>query len=104
MKPSRVVLALFLSAMPSSAAAQQVAVVLRPDRVFDGEALREGWAVLEDLEGRPEVRSYLLTGNTPAGARAKLALYELDRFFHRSVRDQCRDRAECLGFVYPVCP
>jgi imidazolonepropionase-like amidohydrolase len=32
--------------MPSSAAAQQVAVVLRPDRVFDGEALREGWAVL----------------------------------------------------------
>jgi phosphoglycolate phosphatase-like HAD superfamily hydrolase len=37
--------------------------------------------VLEDLAGRDDVRSYLLTGNTPAGARAKLGHYGLDRFF-----------------------
>ncbi|HEY1367879.1 MAG TPA: haloacid dehalogenase-like hydrolase [Gaiellaceae bacterium] len=37
--------------------------------------------LLEDLEGHDDVRSFLLTGNTPAGARAKLAHYELDRFF-----------------------
>jgi phosphoglycolate phosphatase len=48
----------------------------RQGRVLDG--VRE---VLEDLEGRDDVRSYLLTGNTPAGARAKLAHYDLDRFF-----------------------
>ena len=48
----------------------------RQGRVLDG--IRE---VLEDLEGRDDVRSYLLTGNTPAGARAKLAHYDLDRFF-----------------------
>jgi phosphoglycolate phosphatase len=48
----------------------------RQGRVLDG--IRE---VLEDFEGRDEVRSYLLTGNTPAGARAKLGHYDLDRFF-----------------------
>ena len=48
----------------------------RQGRVLDG--IRE---VLEDLEGRDDVRSYLLTGNTPAGARAKLGHYDLDRFF-----------------------
>jgi phosphoglycolate phosphatase len=48
----------------------------REGRVLEG--VRE---VLEDLEQRPDVRSYLLTGNTPAGARAKLRHYELDRFF-----------------------
>jgi phosphoglycolate phosphatase len=48
----------------------------RQGRVLDG--IRE---VLEDFEGRDDVRSYLLTGNTPAGARAKLGHYDLDRFF-----------------------
>ena len=37
--------------------------------------------VLEDLAARDEVRSFLLTGNTAAGARAKLCHYGLDRFF-----------------------
>ena len=37
--------------------------------------------VLEDLDARDDVRSFLLTGNTPAGARTKLAHYELDGFF-----------------------
>jgi phosphoglycolate phosphatase len=36
---------------------------------------------LEDLEGRDDVRSLLLTGNTAVGAHAKLAHYGLDRFF-----------------------
>jgi phosphoglycolate phosphatase-like HAD superfamily hydrolase len=48
----------------------------RQGRVLDG--IRE---VLSDLEGRDDVRSYLLTGNTPSGARAKLGHYDLDRFF-----------------------
>jgi phosphoglycolate phosphatase len=47
----------------------------RQGRVLDG--VRE---VLEDLEGRDDVRSYLLTGNTRVGAQAKLRHYGLDRF------------------------
>jgi phosphoglycolate phosphatase len=45
--------------------------------------------VLDDLAGRAEVRSYLLTGNTPAGARAKLAHYGLLGYFD--------DGAFCVG-------
>ena len=37
--------------------------------------------ILEDLSARPDVACLLLTGNTPAGARAKLAHYGLDSFF-----------------------
>jgi phosphoglycolate phosphatase len=37
--------------------------------------------ILEALHGRPDVRSYLLTGNTRAGARAKLAHYDLLKYF-----------------------
>ena len=49
----------------------------RQGRVLDN--VRE---ILEHLrDGRPDVRSYLLTGNTRAGARAKLAYYGLDEFF-----------------------
>jgi phosphoglycolate phosphatase-like HAD superfamily hydrolase len=48
----------------------------RQGRVLEG--IRE---VLHDLEGRSDVRSYLLTGNTPAGARAKLSHYGLSDFF-----------------------
>jgi phosphoglycolate phosphatase-like HAD superfamily hydrolase len=48
----------------------------RKGRVLEG--IRE---VLEDLDGRGDVQSFLLTGNTPDGARAKLAHYDLDRFF-----------------------
>jgi len=36
---------------------------------------------LEDLAGREDVRSYLLTGNIEAGARAKLEHYGLSEFF-----------------------
>jgi phosphoglycolate phosphatase len=49
----------------------------RQGRVLDN--VRE---ILEHLEAeRPDVRSYLLTGNTRAGAHAKLTYYGLARFF-----------------------
>jgi phosphoglycolate phosphatase len=38
-------------------------------------------AVLDDLSAREEVASFLLTGNTEAGARAKLAHFALDSYF-----------------------
>jgi phosphoglycolate phosphatase-like HAD superfamily hydrolase len=37
--------------------------------------------ILEHLHGRPDVQSYLLTGNTRAGARAKLTHYNLIQYF-----------------------
>jgi phosphoglycolate phosphatase len=46
-----------------------------------GRVLENVREVLEDLEPREDVRSFLLTGNTAAGAAAKLAHYGLDRFF-----------------------
>jgi len=58
----------------------------RQGRVLEG--IRE---VLEDLQGRDDVRSYLLTGNTPAGARAKLRHYDLDRFFPEGEGAFCID-------------
>lgn len=48
----------------------------RQGRVLDG--VRE---ILDDVRGRPGVHSLLLTGNTRAGARAKLSHYELDGYF-----------------------
>ena len=49
----------------------------RQGRVLDN--VRE---ILEHLrQERPDVRSYLLTGNTRAGARAKLTYYGLEEFF-----------------------
>lgn len=47
-----------------------------PGRVMQG--VRE---VLEDLHERDDVRNVLLTGNTQAGAHAKLAHYGLLKFF-----------------------
>jgi phosphoglycolate phosphatase len=37
--------------------------------------------ILDRLRGEPDVHSYLLTGNTPGGARAKLTHYDLFRYF-----------------------
>ena len=56
----------------------------REGRVLPG--VRE---VLEDLSSRADVQSFLLTGNTEAGARAKLTHYGLDGFF--------ADGAYCIG-------
>ena len=50
--------------------------------------------ILEHLRGRPDVRSYLLTGNTRAGARAKLTHYNLiDHFPDGAFADDAVDRA-----------
>ena len=48
----------------------------RRGRVLDGVS-----EILEDLRDRPGVHSLLLTGNTRAGARAKLSHYGLDGYF-----------------------
>ena len=47
----------------------------------NGRVLPNVREILEHLAGRPDVRSYLLTGNTRAGARAKLTHYKLTEFF-----------------------
>jgi phosphoglycolate phosphatase len=46
-----------------------------------GRVLPNVREILEQLRGRPDVRSYLLTGNTRAGATAKLTHYDLIHFF-----------------------
>jgi phosphoglycolate phosphatase len=53
-----------------------------PDRLHlrRGSVLPGVEAVLEHLAERDDVVSLLLTGNTPAGAHAKLAHYGLDRY------------------------
>ena len=50
-----------------------------PRRV--GHVLPNVREILEQLRGRADVRSYLLTGNTRGGARAKLTHYGLIDFF-----------------------
>ena len=46
-----------------------------------GRVLPNVREILELLEGRVDVRSYLLTGNTRGGARAKLTHYDLFKYF-----------------------
>jgi phosphoglycolate phosphatase-like HAD superfamily hydrolase len=46
-----------------------------------GRVLPNVREILEHLRGRPDVRSYLLTGNTRGGARAKLTHYNLFHYF-----------------------
>jgi phosphoglycolate phosphatase-like HAD superfamily hydrolase len=71
----------------------------RQGRVLDG--IRE---VLEDLEGRDDVRSYLLTGNTPAGAQAKLRHYDLDRFFPEGEGAFCIDHGSRVEIARRALP
>jgi phosphoglycolate phosphatase-like HAD superfamily hydrolase len=71
----------------------------RQGRVLSG--IRE---VLEDLEGRKDVRSYLLTGNTPAGARAKLHHYSLDRFFPDGEGAFCVDHGSRVEIAQRALP
>ncbi len=46
-----------------------------------GRVLPQVREILEHLRDRPDVRSYLLTGNTRGGARAKLTYYDLFKYF-----------------------
>jgi len=59
-----------------------------------GRVLTNVSEILEALSGRPDVYSMLLTGNTRAGARAKLEYYGLDRYFDGGAfSDDTEDRA-----------
>lgn len=50
--------------------------------------------ILESLRERPEVRSYLLTGNTRGGAQAKLTHYDLWHYFpDGAFAEDARDRS-----------
>jgi phosphoglycolate phosphatase len=61
----------------------------------DGRVLPGVEAILADLAGRPEVVSLLLTGNTEAGAHAKLAHFGLDRWLSAGAfSTSARDRAD----------
>jgi phosphoglycolate phosphatase len=71
----------------------------RKGRVLDG--IRE---VLEDLEGRDDVRSYLLTGNTRVGAQAKLRHYGLDRFFAAGEGAFCIDHGSRVDIARRALP
>jgi phosphoglycolate phosphatase-like HAD superfamily hydrolase len=83
------VVALCLEAAGVDADGERVNAVLRayerrlPEALMrrQGRVLPNVRETLEDLDGLKDVRSYLLTGNTAAGARAKLAHYRLDCFF-----------------------
>jgi phosphoglycolate phosphatase-like HAD superfamily hydrolase len=65
------------------------------------EGIRE---VLEDFDGRDDVRSYLLTGNTPTGARAKLGHYDLDRFFRDGEGAFCIDHGSRVDIARRALP
>jgi phosphoglycolate phosphatase len=71
----------------------------RQGRVLEG--IRE---VLEDLESREDVRSYLLTGNTPVGARAKLRHYDLDGFFPDGQGAFCIDHGSRVDIARRALP
>jgi phosphoglycolate phosphatase len=59
-----------------------------------GRVLPNVREILEALSGRPDVYSMLLTGNTRAGASAKLRYYGLDRYFDGGAfSDDTEDRA-----------
>jgi phosphoglycolate phosphatase-like HAD superfamily hydrolase len=59
-----------------------------------GRVLPNVREILEHMTGRPDVRSYLLTGNTRGGARAKLTHYDLFKYFiDGAFAEDSRDRS-----------
>jgi phosphoglycolate phosphatase-like HAD superfamily hydrolase len=59
-----------------------------------GRVLPNVRGILDELRGRRDVRSYLLTGNTRGGARAKLTHYDLFEFFpDGAFAEDARDRS-----------
>jgi len=46
-----------------------------------GQVMPNVREILERMQGEPDVHLYLLTGNTPGGARAKLTHYDLFKYF-----------------------
>jgi phosphoglycolate phosphatase-like HAD superfamily hydrolase len=63
-----------------------------------GRVLPNVREILEHLRPRGDVRSYLLTGNTRAGARAKLTHYDLLQFFpDGAFAEDTGDRSSIAG-------
>ena len=63
-----------------------------------GRVLPNVREILERLRSRPDVRSYLLTGNTRGGARAKLTHYRLFDFFpDGAFAEDAGERASIAG-------
>jgi phosphoglycolate phosphatase-like HAD superfamily hydrolase len=58
---------------------EELLSVTLPQR--QGRVLPNVREILEHTTSRPDLRSYLLTGNTRGGARAKLAHYDLWKYF-----------------------
>ena len=59
-----------------------------------GQVLPNVREILDELAGRDDVRSYLLTGNTRGGAQAKLTHYDLLRYFPAGAfAEDARDRS-----------
>ena len=59
---------LFVGVCAAAVAAQQESIVLRPDRVFDGERMQPGWVVVVRGD-RIEAAGPAASANSPAGAR-----------------------------------
>jgi phosphoglycolate phosphatase-like HAD superfamily hydrolase len=74
-------------AVASDAEAVERLVRLYEDGLPTALPLRQGFVmpnvreILEHFRDRPDVRSYLLTGNTRRGAKAKLTHYDLFKYF-----------------------
>ena len=63
-----------------------------------GRVLPNVREILDRLAPRDDVRSYLLTGNTRGGARAKLTHYDLFRYFpDGAFAEDASDRSEIAG-------
>jgi len=58
---------------------EELLQVTLPQR--NGRVLPHVREILDEMHGRQDVRSYLLTGNTRGGARAKLTHYDLWKYF-----------------------
>ena len=71
----RLLAAIFLLLLALPTSAQERGLLLVPDRVFDGEAMQEGWAVL--------VRADTIAAVGPPGT-----LGEMRKHYHKEVSDR----------------
>ena len=69
-----------------------------------GEVLEGVREALEAFHDDPQIRSYLLTGNTRAGARAKLSHYGLDELFPGFEGAFCTDHGSRIDLARRALP
>ena len=67
----RLLAAIFLLLLALPTSAQERGLLLVPDRVFDGEAMQEGWAVLVRAEGDDPAAFDILTRSDLISALAR---------------------------------